>query len=67
MRTWENRRNPCSFVEGAKPLSFQNSRLKNTYKLPVPVAVRSKVKVCGRSTAETVGSNPAGDAAAFLL
>jgi hypothetical protein len=28
--------------------------------LPVPVAVRSKVYVCGRSPAEIVGSNPAG-------
>ena len=25
---------------------------------PVPVPARSKVRVCGRSPAETVGSNP---------
>jgi hypothetical protein len=29
--------------------------------LLVPVAARSKVQVCGRSPAEIVGSNPAGD------
>jgi hypothetical protein len=28
--------------------------------MPVPVAARSKAWVCGRSTAETVGSNPTG-------
>ena len=27
---------------------------------PVPVAARSKTKVCGRSHDETVGSNPTG-------
>ena len=31
-----------------------------TYKLPVPVAARSKAWVCGRSPAEIVGSNPTG-------
>jgi len=29
--------------------------------LPFPVAARSKAYVCGRSPAEIVGSNPAGD------
>jgi hypothetical protein len=28
--------------------------------MPVPVAVRSKAWVCGRSSGEIVGSNPAG-------
>ena len=28
--------------------------------MPVPVAARSKVYVCGRSPAEIVGSNPTG-------
>ena len=28
--------------------------------MPVPVAARSKAKVCGRSPAEIVGSNPTG-------
>jgi hypothetical protein len=28
--------------------------------LPVPVAARSKAWVCGRSSAEIVGSNPTG-------
>jgi len=27
---------------------------------PIPVAARSKARVCGRSPAEIVGSNPAG-------
>ena len=31
-----------------------------TYHVPVPVAERSKARVCGRSLAETEGSNPAG-------
>ena len=30
------------------------------YLMPVPVAARSKAKVCGRSPAEIVGSNPTG-------
>jgi hypothetical protein len=67
MGTWGERRNPCSCVKGAKPLFFQNFRLKNIYKWPVPVAVRSKAKVCGRSLAGIVGSNPASDTGAFLL
>jgi len=29
-------------------------------KAPVPVAARSKAKVCGRWAAEIVGSNPTG-------
>ena len=29
---------------------------------PVPVAARSKARVCGRSPAEIVGSNPTGGA-----
>jgi hypothetical protein len=28
--------------------------------MPVPVAARSKALVCGRSSAEIVGSNPVG-------
>ena len=28
---------------------------------PFPVAARSKARVCGRSPAEIVGSNPAGE------
>ena len=67
MGTWENRGNPSSGVQGAKPLFFQNFHLKNTHKLPVPVAARSKAKVCGRSTAEIVGSNPTGDMDVCLL
>ena len=31
-----------------------------TTNMPVPVAVRSKASVCGRSPAEIVGSNPTG-------
>ena len=31
-----------------------------TYFVPVTVAARSKVSVCGRSTAEIVSSNPTG-------
>ena len=29
--------------------------------MPIPVAARSKAKVCGRSPPEIVGSNPIGD------
>ena len=29
--------------------------------MPIPVAERSKARVCGRSLAEVAGSNPAGD------
>jgi len=35
--------------------------------IPVPVAARSKVKVCGLSPAETVGSNPTGGMDVCLL
>jgi len=35
--------------------------------MPVPVAARSKSLVCGRSSAEIVGSNPTGDMDVFLL
>jgi len=35
--------------------------------LPVPVAVRSKTQVCGRSPAETVGSNDARFMDVYLL
>ena len=34
---------------------------------PVPVAARSKAWVCGRSSAETVGSNPTGGMDVCLL
>ena len=34
---------------------------------PVPVAVRSKAWVCGRSPAEIVGSNPTGGMDICLL
>ena len=34
---------------------------------PVPVAALSKAWVCGRSPAETVGSNPTGGINVFLL
>ena len=34
---------------------------------PVPVAAPSKVQVCGRSSVETVGSNPARDVHVCLL
>jgi hypothetical protein len=39
------------------------------FRLPVPVTARSKTKVCGRSPAETVGSNPTGgmDVCCFVL
>ena len=36
-------------------------------KLPAPVAVRSKAYACGRSPAETVGSNPTGGMDICLL
>ena len=39
----------------------------STYLGPVPVASRSKAWVCGRSTANIVGSNPAGDMDVCLL
>ena len=35
--------------------------------LPVPLAVQSKAQVCGRSPAETVGSNPTGGMDVCLL
>jgi hypothetical protein len=35
--------------------------------LPVSVTARSKAKVCGRSPAEIVGSNPAGGMEVCLL
>jgi len=35
--------------------------------LPVPVAVRSKMWICGRSPAETVDSNPTGGMDVCLL
>jgi len=35
--------------------------------MPVPVAARSKAYVCGRSTAEIVGSNPTGGMDVCLL
>jgi hypothetical protein len=37
------------------------------FKLPVPVAARSKAYVFGRSPAEIVGSNPAGDVDVCVL
>jgi len=37
------------------------------YILPVPVAARSKVWVCGRSPAENEGLNPTGDMDDLLL
>jgi hypothetical protein len=37
------------------------------YSKPIPVAARSKSKVCGRSLAETVGSNPTGGMDVCLL
>ena len=35
-------------------------------KKPIPVAARSKAWVCGRSLAEIVGSNTAGDMDVFF-
>ena len=35
--------------------------------MPVTVAARSKLSVCGRSTAENVGSNPTGGMDVCLL
>ena len=35
--------------------------------MPVPVAARSKSFVCGRSSAEIVGSNPTGGMNVCLL
>jgi hypothetical protein len=35
--------------------------------VPIPVAVRSKAKVCGRSPAEILGSNPTGGMDVCLL
>jgi hypothetical protein len=35
--------------------------------LPIPVGARSKTKVCGRSPAEIVGSNPTGNMDVYLL
>ena len=37
-----------------------NITFASTYKMPVPVAARSKASVCGRSSVEIVGSNPTG-------
>ena len=37
------------------------------FKMPVPVAARSKAQVCGRSPAEIVGSNPTGGMVVCLL
>ena len=37
------------------------------YSSPVPVAARSKVWVCGRSPAQIVNSNLAGDIDVYLL
>ena len=34
---------------------------------PVPVTARSKALVCGRSPAETAGSNPDGDVNVCML
>jgi len=46
-----------------------NLKFLCTYKsiLPIPVAVRSKAPVCGRSPAEIVGSNTAGGMDVCLL
>ena len=38
-----------------------------TNKVPVPVAERCKASVCGRSPAETMGSNLIGGMAVCLL
>jgi hypothetical protein len=35
--------------------------VNNVSCLPIPLAARFKALVCGRSPAEIVGSNPAGD------
>jgi len=35
--------------------------------VPIPMTARSKVKVCGRSPAESVGSNPTGGMEVFAL
>jgi len=35
--------------------------------VPIPVAARSKAYVCGRKSAEIVGSNPAGSMDVCLL
>ena len=47
----------------AVPVFYCNVHIK----LPVPVAARSKAWVCGRSTVEIVGSNPAGGMDVCLL
>ena len=45
--------------DGADGKTILKWIVKNT--MPVPVAVRSKAQVYGRSPAETVGSNATGD------
>jgi hypothetical protein len=47
----------------AVPVFYCNVQLK----MSVPVAARSKAWVCGRSTVEIVGSNPAGGMDVCLL
>ena len=45
-------------------VKFYRALIQN---IPIPVAARSKVYVCGRSPAETVGSNPTGGMDVCLL
>jgi hypothetical protein len=46
---------------------FEGILLDLSFVMPVPVATRSKMWVCGRRIAGIVGSNPAGDMDVCLL
>ena len=50
----------CCLYHGAILQSIAPNYITYLKKKPVPVATRCKTNVCGRSPAETVGSNPAG-------
>jgi hypothetical protein len=54
--------NICSlnFIYFLKCLSFIFMSSSRFFLPPIPVAMRSKAWVCGRSLARIVGSNPAG-------
>ena len=64
----------CKICVQASTFSIRKGRVSviffiylNYLTMPVPVAARSKAWVCGRSPAETVGSNPTGGMDICLL
>ena len=62
---YDNKQGPCLSIDVAIPADRNVIKTEAEWVLkykdiskPVPVAARSKAWVCGRSTAEILGSNP---------